>query len=212
MEKTELPPNMKENVQVANIEITNNQSVEPGEYWVKIDGEWQKRDSKDGLAWPLVGISDVKRKGVFIQLDVGDGKVVPRKKTKIDTSSDSKAKNKPKISVMQMLGGKDLGKVLVWFACVFISAIFFVLAYDPQILKSPLNWSVVIITPKVMCFFKVMKSQDVKDPFEVAMEDHQKEAKVRTSNRSKISKMRKGRIDAPGPLVWTNKKAMVHEN
>ena len=47
MEKTELPPNMKENVQVENIEITNNQSVEPGEYWVKIDGEWQKRDSKD---------------------------------------------------------------------------------------------------------------------------------------------------------------------
>ena len=64
----------------------------------------------------------------------------------------------------------------------------------------------------VMFFLKIMKSQDVKDPFEVAMEDHQKEAKVRTSNRSKISKMMKGSIDAPGTLVWTNKKAMVHEN
>ena len=42
MEKTELPPNMKENVQVANIEITNNQSVEPGEYWVKLMASGKK--------------------------------------------------------------------------------------------------------------------------------------------------------------------------
>merc|ERR1712062_248919 len=207
-EKEGLPPNLKENVELANIEVANNQSVDPGEYWVKIDGEWQKRDSKDGLAWPLIGVTDVKRKGVFIQLDVGNGQPAKRK---IENGAKDKkqVRNKFKFS-------KDIGKVMLWLTCVFLTAIFFVLAYDPLILTSPLNWSIVAIAPIVVCFIKVLKSQPEKDPFELAMEDHTNAAKIRTSSLSKNvarhSKMRRSKINATGPLVWTNKKAVVYEN
>ena len=201
---------MSESIELGNVEIANNQLVrDPGEYWVKIDGSWIKRDSKDGIAWPLVGISNIRKKGVFVQLDVRDCMSVQRKVPVQRQNTPTTRK------LMQIISGKELSNIMLWIACVAMVAVVFILAYDPQILISPVNWTIVAAAPIVLCFVKILKPQPEQGPFDLALLNHEKLTKPRKDGLLTVSKRIKtnrSRADASGELVWTNRKSVILEN